>query len=45
VYINEGKAETGLNEIMYDFSGYAKGVYLIKMTTPEKSKTIKLIIE
>jgi|GEM_PF-1106773 len=45
VYESEGKAETGLNEIMYDFSGYAKGVYFIKMTTPEKSKTIRIVIQ
>jgi hypothetical protein len=45
VYNNESKTGAGPNEVVYDFTGFAKGVYFIRIQTAEKSKVIRMVIQ
>jgi subtilisin-like proprotein convertase family protein len=45
IYQNETKPIAGLNEIVYDFSSYAKGIYIINLMSGSKTKFIRLVIQ
>jgi len=45
VYQVQSITVTGKNEFYYDFSGFAKGVYFIRLNTSVHSKVIRMVIE
>jgi hypothetical protein len=45
VFTKESTSETGLNEIMYDFTAQPKGVYFIRIISSDQSRTIRIVIQ
>jgi len=45
IYQHESQSTAGLNEVMYDFGAYAKGVYFIKISANETTQTMRVVIQ
>jgi len=45
LFEEEKTAGKGLNEFMYDFTSFSKGVYFINVSAGDRSKVIRIIIE
>jgi len=41
----ERSAVKGQNEFLYDFTGFSKGVYFIRLSSADKSKMIRIVVE
>ncbi len=45
VYEKEGRSVRGMNEVVYDFTGFAKGIYLVKVTSLNRHRTLRMVIQ
>jgi len=45
VFRKEGQADAGMNDLIYDFSDLAKGIYTVSVLTGNKSGFMKIVIQ
>jgi hypothetical protein len=45
IFKTEGETTVGLNELIYDFSSFGKGIYFVNLESGDRSKVIRIVIQ